>query len=548
MKVACKAPMLTCVIGVVMGITACTTTDDPEADANGNRHDATVDAVAPDASLTDAALPDGTLGDAGEDGGVTSLPAVLTVEGDPSKVLLQGTVLTPTQSFAGEVLIEGDIVTCVAASCSSEPGAATASVVQTNGIILPGLINTNSHVSYRIFDETDWTPSQQYTNHNQWTSEERYGALLDAKQYLNGEGGSPINLGCELNKYGEIQALISGTTSVVGKSIPGNRGCYRTLARTIDQTANGLCAASPAQGCGDFVQTHTLMPSTTSADAVCTNFFEGGTHAYFVQLAEGTDQNAANEWDSLRLVTTVDGCLFRAGTTLVHAVALGAPELTEMATSGLGLSWSPSSNVTLYGGGTDLTQTADIPQAVAAGVTVSLSTGFPPVASSSLLDELRFADGVDNTEWGDLLTPQMLLEMVTLNAAEQLALEGAIGRLAVGLKADVLVIGGDATTPYEAVLAATPRDVRLVMVNGTTLYGDVQLQPLGPATPGCETMTTCGASKFICVAVDGQPAMYLFEQTLADIESNLSAALLAYDNLDLSQWDFHPLAPLAQCP
>lgn len=544
MRVGTIAVVVGCIVGGALANPGCTTKDDPAADANVSQQDGAL----PDAAPTDAGA-DAAVTDSGADAGVTNPPAVLTTLGsDPSKILLQGMVVTPTQSFTGEVLVETDLITCVAASCAGEPGAATASVVQTNGIILPGLIDTNTHGQLRIFDGTDWTPSQQYSNHEQWPNEPRYGALVDAKQYLNGEGGSPMNVGCELNKYGEIQALVAGTTSVVSKSNPPNRACYRTLARTIDQSANGLCAASPSQSCADYVQTATLLPSTSTADAVCDNFTNGDTHAYFVQVAEGVDPNALDELNDLYLVSTVDGCLFNPATTVVHGTALGSAELTQMATNGMGLSWSPKSNVVLYGGGTDLAMTTDIPLALAAGLTVSLSTGLPMAGSSSILEEMRFADTVDNAQWGDILTPQMLLEMVTVNAAEQLALETSIGRLEVGWKADILVVGGDVTAPYDAILAATAREVRLVMVDGVSLYGSSQLQPLGPATPGCETLTLCGESKYICVAISGQPASTLLDQTLVDIETGLSTASQDYDNLNLSQWDFSPIAPLAVCP
>ena len=33
--------------------------------------------------------------------------------------------------------------------------------------------------------------------------------MVDAKQWLNGEYGSPIALGCELDKYGELKGLIA---------------------------------------------------------------------------------------------------------------------------------------------------------------------------------------------------------------------------------------------------------------------------------------------------------------------------------------------------
>src|SRR5262249_28504597 len=154
--------------------------------------------------------------------------------------------------------IVGDSLVCVAASCDAAPASSTATIVDTNGIILPGLIDAHNHVLYDVFDADDWTPSTVYTNHHQWGSEPRYKALVDAKQYLNGESGSPLDLGCELDKYGELKGLIAGTTSIQGSATPTNKACYGSLARTIDQTSNGLGK--------DSIQTATIFPSTSSAD------------------------------------------------------------------------------------------------------------------------------------------------------------------------------------------------------------------------------------------------------------------------------------------
>ena len=56
------------------------------------------------------------------------------------------------------------------------------------------------------------------------------------------EPGSPLDLGCELDKYGELKALIAGTTSVQGSPGGSAKGCYRTLARSIDGQFSGLPA------------------------------------------------------------------------------------------------------------------------------------------------------------------------------------------------------------------------------------------------------------------------------------------------------------------
>ena len=491
-------------------------------------------------------------GGAGGTGGVIEPgpDAVLESIGAPDKVLLRGWVVTPDQSFAGDVLVVGDLISCVAADCSGEPDAANASVVTTNGIILPGMIDSHNHILFDIFDESDWTPTEAYEHHDQWSNpsnEPRYGALVDAKQYLNGEGHPDPDVNCEMNKYGELKGLIAGTTSIAGAANPANKVCYRTLTRTLDQSANGLCGTDPPQSCPDFIQVNTLFPSTSSADNVCQNFADMDTEAYVIHIGEGTNQSARDELENLRTVTTQDGCLHDPRTTIVHGTAFTGAEFQVMANAGMGLSWSPRSNVFLYGGGTDLTKTTDIPLALSAGLTVALSPDWSIGGSENLLAEMRFAELVDAVQWGDQLTPEDIVAMTTTHAAELLAVEGELGRLEVGYKADVVVVGGDPALPYASIVAATPREVRMVYIDGRLHYGDDQLEPIAPQTPGCEMIDICGRAKFICVAREGGTASNLWGQTLAEIQANLDSAIAAYDAMDLSPWDFAPIAPLTTC-
>ncbi len=466
--------------------------------------------------------------------------AVITKTGDPDKILLQGMVVTPDTAFAGEVLVVGDTIACVAASCETEPDAALASVVNTNGIILPGMIDAHNHVLFDIFDETDWAPTKSYTNHNQWPNDPRYKAMVNAKQYLNGEAGSPVDLGCEMDKYGELKGLIAGTTSIQGSANSANRACYGSLTRTIDQKPNGLDS--------DHVQTATIFPSTSAADGACKNIESGATEAYVIHVAEGVDATALKEFTNLGTVTTTDGCLYAPETTIIHGTALGATEFGLMGEYGMSLVWSPRSNVFLYGAGTDTTKTTNIPLALSAGVNVSLAPDWSIGGSQNQLDELRFAKTVDHASFGDVLTSQALVQMVTSHPARALGVSSVLGSIAVGLKADLFVIGGDTTAPYDALLASTPKDVRLVMVGGVALYGDTALQALGPASPGCEAIDICCRDKFICVARSDGTATNKFGQTLDAISDALTTGMQAYDDLHLTEWSFAPIAPLVKCP
>ena len=461
-------------------------------------------------------------------------PAVLP--GIGGAFLLRGTVVTPAVAFVGEVLVQGDTIACAAASCAGQAGAATATIVETKGLIFPGLINARTAVLFDLFDESDWAPLHLYTNHDGWTSEARYGALVDAKQYLNGET-STLDHGCEMDKYGELKGLVAGTTSIVGAANAANKTCYGSLARTIDQTPNDLGA--------DYIQAATLFPTTSAADSVCANFGSGSTHAYLINIAEGTDATALNEFAQLATITTTDGCLLAPQTAIVHGTALGSTEFTTMAGAGMSLVWTPHSDVTLYG------QSANVPLAIGKGINVALGTSWSITGSHNLLDELRYADHVDNTVWGDVLTPFDLVQMATTHAAKTLGLDAVLGSIEAGKKADLTIVAGPpgaCVAPWSTLVNAHPADLSLVMVGGVPLYGDVSLQAAAPAVPGCEAVDVCGVAKFVCVAEAGGTVSNKFGQTLADITTTLTQDLAAYDAMNLTQWTFSPIAPLVDCP
>jgi imidazolonepropionase-like amidohydrolase len=489
---------------------------------------------APDSPLfgEDATLPDGA--------GPTIMP------GAPDRLLLLGTVVTPETQLDGAVLVESGSITCVdtAAVCGAMPGATGATVIDTQGVIAPGLVDVHNHILYDIFDNDDWYPAKVYQNHNQWTTEARYTAMLDVKQCLaNDAQGKPTwcaqtsygtttgNVRCELDKYGEIKGLIAGTTSIVG--LPGTgAACFGSLARSIDVAENGLGT--------DAIQTSSLFPPS-SPSTVCTNFTSGKTTAFVVHVGEGTDATAEGEFAQLGSITAPASCLYAPQTTITHGTAFTQADFMTMAQHQMKLVWSPQSNVSLYGA------TADIPTALDAGVTIALGPDWSMGGSPNMLDELRFADGWDNAHFGDRLTTRDLVVMATEHGAQALALDAKLGKLAPGYLADLAVFAGDRAAPYDAIVAAHPSEVRLVMVGGTVLYGDAGLVAAGPAQPGCEMIDICGVPKFICVATTDTANK--LDQTLAQIQSALSQSLLDADaQTPTDGFTFAPLAPLVKCP
>ena len=475
----------------------------------------------------------------------------MEISGDPTKgMLFEGTVIGESSAFEGQVLVLPDgTIGCVDAgdACAREPAASAAARVVTHGIIAPGLIDTHNHILFDVFDGSDWTPTTLYKNHDEWPSDARYIEVLDAKQCLEDASqgkptwcpakyeGTANHLKCEMDKWGELKGLVAGTTAIVGlagSALP----CYGTLTRSVDTPYNGLNQ--------DRVQVSALFPpSKATADGVCANIAAGKTDAFVLHAGEGIDARSLGEYAKIGTATTTANCLYAPPTAITHGTAFTAAEFAQMKTSGMKLVWSPASNVGLYG------ETTNVPAALDAGLVVALAPDWSlGGGSQNLLDELRFAKKWSDQKWGGRLSAKDVVTMATANAASVLALEDRLGVLKKGYLADIMIVRGDRSKPYDAVIAATPREVRLTMIGGRALYGDGAARALGAYGPACEDLDMCGTKKFACVAEPGS-SVTKATQTLAQIKAALDTGMADVDAAKpAAMGPVSPLAPLFACP
>ena len=488
-----------------------------------------------------------------DDGGVETGPDGSTVEGDPSKgILIEGTVLGESGPYEGQVLtLPSGLIGCAepGKACEADPAAAGVAIVRVDGVIAPGLIDTHNHILFDIFDDSDWLPKKKYDFHDDWTSntnEPRYTVMVDVKQCLeDASQGKPVwcppkfdgagNLKCEMEKWGEMKAIVAGTTAVVGLAgvaLP----CYASLARTIDTQFNDLDT--------DKIQTAAITPSKTTADGVCKNYTDGKTAAYLIHVGEGKtgDPKSLAEFTDLGTITTTPGCLYAPQTAITHGSSFGAAEFATMKTKGMKLTWSPASNIALYG------TTTNIPLALDNGLLVSLAPDWSMGGSQNMLDEIRFAKKYSDDNWGGRLKSADIVAMATKNAAVVLGLSDKIGTIKKGMLADLLVVHGKRSAPYDAVVEASAKDVVLTMVGGKALYGDVELRAVGAGGASCETFDTCGSPKFLCVA-EATPGDKL-NQTYAQIKDVLEGAM---KDIDVARpaaigGNFSPVAAVVACP
>lgn len=482
------------ILCALLALAGCVHQHDPSPDS-GIGEDASVDAIVStdmrtdeDAGPVDACAPS-TRGDVIGAGSVTA--------GAATRYLLRGRVVSPDVVFSpGEVLIVDGHIACVGDSCSSEADAAGATIVDTDGVIYPGIVDAHNHTQYNYLPIWNPEPAALFQNRGEWAARSDYS---DFTSSVNDNESMHV---CQQVKYGEIRALVGGTTTMQG-TFNSNRRCFRTLVHNAEYGPYGS---------QDKMRTNiTGVDSINASDAMTISgqMASGDVTAYVIHVGEGIDEESRAEFDTL-----VSKNLLASATVIIHGTAFGEAEFGMMAAAGAKLIWSPVSNLRLYG------DTTNVPAALDAGVSVSLAPDWTPSGSVSLLQEMRAARQHSCEAWGGRLSNEDLVKMVTSIPASALALDEYVGTLAPGMVADVLVIADRGGDPYATLVDATMDDVRMVFVDGVPHYGDASLMASTPRMM-CESLDMCGVEKFLCVP-DNADGTDTLNETLMTIQATVA--------------------------
>ena len=370
--------------------------------------------------------------------------------------------------------------------------------IATGGLIFPGLIDSHNHPQYNVLGPIPF--GQLYEHRNEWRNDpiyDEFNAQLDAIEANPDPDWQYLNI----YKLAEVRAMCSGTTTIQGANT------YSSNYAPFAHQGIGINNAHhfPPR---IYASTFPLWDSLSQWQSRANENWR----RFVVHLAEGTNQVALDEFASWQ-----DWGMLDERTTVVHGTALQAPEWAAMAAVGAHLIWSPQSNVRLYG------STTDVPGALAAGVNVALAPDWTESGTNDVMAEMKFARDWADAEWGGLLSPQLLAEMVTCNAALALGMDDMRGTVAPGLRADLAVIPGDAASPYEALLAADPEDVMLTVIGGRPGYGDPELMNLFDTLTDVEDITLAGRPKRLALAITSHK-LTLSEQPFSEILGMLETA------------------------
>ena len=418
---------------------------------------------------------------------------------------LSGTVWTPS-GFVQDavVVIKNGLIERV--DTGDIPLPPRVRVIRTGGVIFPGLIDLHNHLTWNIFPR--WTLPAPVGDRYEWQALQQYAEHLSGpeKQMIESAG-----LGCEMERYAEVKALLGGATSTVGsfgpsKTDPQRNECDKGLARNLD-FASGLYSQDVNQEPLRY-EVFPLELPLKDAEAVRNGLASGTLKAFLIHASEGVDASAAREFKMIK----ARGFL-QPGVSIIHGVALGPGDFKELVDNGVGFIWSPRSNIELYG------RTADVHTARQDDLTIALAPDWSPTGSTGLLQELRFAYHWNLQQTPKVFDNQELIRMVTENPAKLVAASDKIGAIKSGMVADLIVMPPNDESPALALLDSKPGSVELVVVGGKPLLGTPGLMQQVPTTGNVELITVCGNQKALAIKGDTQG------ESWQAIETKLSTTL-----------------------
>ena len=362
----------------------------------------------------------------------------------PAPFALHGAVITPDAAWSSGYVIVADGV--VSALSRRKPTSVT--VHETEGVILPGLLDLHGHPEFNVF--AAWEPPQLYANRYRWRASDPYHELVrDPQNALIDQVPAHTQ-----TRYSEVRALVGGVTGIQGAS-GASTATMEPLVRNIDLWAFG---AHRARAMID-------LPSASSRDVprlkkIVADIAAGDVTAFYLHLCEGVrgDERSAGEFARFLALNAAT-----PATNIIHGTSLEAAALHTVAEAGCRLVWSPQSNLRLYG------QTTLAGVALEAGMPVALGADWLPSGSSSLLAEMKVARR-ELAQQGHEVSAAELVAMVTTVAAQVAGLDDHLGSLAVGRPADLVVLERHHADPYESVCLADPSWVELVSIGGDITY------------------------------------------------------------------------------
>jgi len=412
-------------------------------------------------------------------------------------LIKQGTFVTIDEQFSvfqGWLAVEnGQIAAMGEGEVPQRESESATEILDGSGLLfMPGLINTHGHAAMSLLrgmaDDLvlqDWLQNHMWPTEAKFTGDDVYwGSALAAVEMIKSGTTTFVDMYDHMQRVAEVTET-SGLRASLTRGVIGL--CPEDVQKAKLEDAIRFAREWHGQANGRInVMISPHAPYTCPPDYIL-KFVEAAheldlpMHTHMSETLTEVEQNVRDY--GCRPVEHLDRLgMFSRPTLVAHAVHLNDEEIALLAERKVAVSHNPISNLKLASG------VARVPDLLKAGVTVSLGTdGAASNNNLDLFQEMTTAALLHKGVSGDptVVPAAEALRMATLYGARSLGLEGAVGQLKVGLKADIIAVNIAQAhfvprTNYLSHLVYSGRgsDVVHVWVDGKQLLRDRQLTTL----------------------------------------------------------------------
>jgi 5-methylthioadenosine/S-adenosylhomocysteine deaminase len=404
----------------------------------------------------------------------------------PDLVIWGGTVVTMDKQRRvienGAVVIRDHKIIAVG-TLDEVGGTLNRSAMNVQGrLIIPGLINTHTHVPMSLFrgiaddlDLQEWLTKYIFPAEAKNVDEAfvRAGTRLGLAEMI--KGGTTTY--CDMYYFEDAiadETKKAGMRGVLGETIldfpaPDNKTWAEGLAYTerfIKKWQNDpLIVPAVAPHAPYTVSQQHLLEARDLSNRLrapmLIHLAEANTETEFIQ----------QKHQGKRPIEFVDSIGFLTGRTIAaHVIQANEAELEILNKRNVGIGHNPQSNMKLAAG------IAPVPSMLRKGMRVGLGTdGAASNNDLSMWEEMDTAAKLHKLSSGDpkTLAAEQVFAMATIGGARALHMEDMIGSIEVGKRADIVTVSLDGLhqTPFynvysHLVYATKASDVHSVMING----------------------------------------------------------------------------------
>lgn len=378
-----------------------------------------------------------------------------------------------------DILIEDDIIQKIEKNiqCHVEK------VIDATGkVIMPGLINTHSHVPMSIFRETldgyhlqDWLEQKIWPMEEKLTNEDIYYASMLSFLEMIQTGTTTINdmyfITEEIIKAALETGIRLQTTRTLQNSSGNGKERLNELEQIIQIYQNKYETISLNVGI------HGFYTSNRSYIEQCANLarkYQLPVHIHFCENHKEVE-DIKREYQVQSPVELIKKYFQGLHVILAHCVKLSKQEIEELKDNDIAVSHCPISNLKLGCG------IANISYMQHQGITVSLGTdGQGSGSNLDLFETMKFTSLLQK---GMLENPKELLayevlKMATINGAKTLQLQDKIGSIEEGKQADIIILDMNqiTTIPVNNLFSEIVYNVKGTNVDTTIVNGKILME------------------------------------------------------------------------